>query len=79
MTTNIIGLQHRLSQEFKVLFQSHFDILFTDLTVPREASMRGALKTRICSGLDSWIVPMWSLKNKMVFRIGLMDRPHVKP
>ena len=25
--------------------------------------------------MDSWIVPTWSLKNKEVFRIGLVDRP----
>ena len=45
----------------------------------RELSTHGALKTRRCSGLDSWIVPAWSLKNKEVFRIGLVDRPHVEP
>ena len=36
---------------------------------------RGALKTR-CSGLDSWIIPAWSLKIE-VFRIGLVDRPSI--
>ena len=42
-----------------------------------------ALKTRRCSGLDSWIVPAWSLKNKEVFRVGLVDglvdRPRMEP
>ena len=36
-----------------------------------------SLKTWRCSGLDSWIVPAWILKNKEVFRIGLVDRPGV--
>ena len=31
------------------------------------------VKTRRCSGLDSWIVPLLSLKNKKVFWIGLVD------
>ena len=34
-------------------------------------SLRGALKTRRCSGLDSWTIHAWSLKNGEVFRIGL--------
>ena len=28
--------------------------------------------------MDLWIVPAWSLKNKEVFQIGLLDRPHVE-
>ena len=47
--------------------------------------LRGALKTRSWSGLDSWIVhswevfdswivPAWSLKNEELFQIGLLDR-----
>ena len=31
------------------------------------------------SRLDSWIVLAWSLKNKELFRIGLLDRPRVDP
>ena len=38
-------------------------------------SPRGALKTRRSSGLESWIVPLWSLRNKEVFQIGLVDHP----
>ena len=30
---------------------------------------------RRCSGLDSWIVHAWSLKNKELFRIALVDCP----
>ena len=29
-----------------------------------------------CS-LDLWTVPAWNLKNKELFRIGLVDRPRV--
>ena len=36
---------------------------------------RGALKMSWCSGLHLWIVPAWSLKNKEVLRIELVDRP----
>ena len=32
-----------------------------------------------CSGLDSWIVHAWSLKNKELFQIGLVDHPRVEP
>ena len=28
--------------------------------------------------MDLWIVPAWSLKNKEVFRIGLVDCPRVE-
>ena len=35
----------------------------------RESFPHGALKTRRCSGLGSWIVPAWSLQNKDVFQI----------
>ena len=45
----------------------------------RVLSTRGALKTRSGSGLDLWIVHAWSLNNKEVFRIGLVDRPCVEP
>ena len=31
----------------------------------------GGLKTRKCSGMDSWIVPACGLKIKEVFRVGL--------
>ena len=31
--------------------------------------MYGALKMRRCSGLDSWIVNAWSLKNKELFQL----------
>ena len=48
---------------------------FPDWT--RGSSPRGALKSRRCSGLDSWIVPAWSLKNEEVFQIELVDRPRV--
>ena len=30
-------------------------------------------------GLDSWTVPVWSPKNKELFRNGLVDRPRVEP
>ena len=40
-----------------------------DLTC--ELFSHGASKTRRCSGLDSWMVPAWSLKSGEVFRIGL--------
>ena len=30
-------------------------------------------------GLDSWTVPVWSPKNKELFRNGLMDCPRVEP
>ena len=43
------------------------------------SSLRGALKTRKCSGLDAWIVPASALKNEELFRIELVDRPHVEP
>ena len=46
---------------------------------PRGPSLRGALKTRSCSVLDSKIVHAWSLKSEEVFRIGLVDFPHVEP
>ena len=52
---------------------SHLSIHPPDWT--RGSSPGGALKTKSSSGLDSWIVPGWSLKNKEVFRIGLVDRP----
>ena len=42
-------------------------------------SMRGAFKKRSCSGLDLWTVHAWNFKKKDLFRIGLMDRPRVKP
>ena len=29
-------------------------------------------------GLDSWTVPVWSLKNKELFWNGLVDRPRVE-
>ena len=29
--------------------------------------------------MDSWIVHAWSLKNKELFRIGLVDCPCVEP
>ena len=36
------------------------------------SSPRGALKTRRCYGLDSWMLPAWSLnlKNRKSFQIG---------
>ena len=40
------------------------------------SSPRGALKVRNCSGLDLW-TDSWSLENKELFQIGLMDRSHV--
>ena len=40
---------------------------------------RGAIKTRRCSGLDSWIVSGWSLRNKELFQIGLVDRSQGEP
>ena len=43
------------------------------------SSQREALKTRSCSGFDLCIVPVWKLKNKQVFRIGLADCPYVEP
>ena len=50
----------------------------------------GALKTMSGSGLDSWIVhswelfdlwivPAWTLKNKELFWIGLVDNPRTEP
>ena len=41
--------------------------------------LRGALKTRRWSVLGLWIVTTWSLKNKEVFRIRLMDCPGMEP
>ena len=38
----------------------------------RGSSLRGALKTRSCSGLDSWIVLAWSLKNEELFPCGAL-------
>ena len=32
-----------------------------------------------CSGLDLLVVPAWSLKNKEVFPIGLVDCTHLEP
>ena len=43
------------------------------------SSPSGALKTRRCSGLDSRIVPAWTLKSEELFRMGLVDRPRVDP
>ena len=45
----------------------------------------GALKTRSCSRLDSWVVLAWSLKKRDLFQIGLVadillvDCPCVEP
>ena len=36
-------------------------------------------KTGSYSRLDSWIIPAWSLKNKDLFWIGLVDRPCMEP
>ena len=36
-------------------------------------------KNRSCSRLDSLIVLAWSLKNKELFRIGLVDRLRLNP
>ena len=45
----------------------------------RGSSPHGALKTRRCSKLDLWVVPAWSLKNKDVFRIRLVDHARMEP
>ena len=42
-------------------------------------SPHGALLTRRCSGVDSWIVPTWRFKKKEMSQIGLMDGPRVEP
>ena len=44
----------------------------------QESSLHGALKTRRCSGLDSWIIRVLSFKNKEVLWIGLVDCPRVE-
>ena len=41
------------------------------------APFNGALGTRRCSGLDLWIVPVWSLKKKEMFCTGIVDCPCV--
>ena len=49
--------------------------VFPDWT--HELSPRGDVKTKKCSGLASWIVPVWSPRNKEVFQIGIADCPRV--
>ena len=52
------------------------------MSLPREIILRLLIGPEITwpvQGQSSWIVPAWSLKNKKVFRIGLVDRPHVEP
>ena len=60
----------------QIVDQTRSPDLFTQLVHPT----CGALKTRSCSGLDlwivhawevfdSWIVPVWNLKNEELFRI----------
>ena len=51
------------------------------------SSLRGALKTRRCSGFDSYIVPAWSLKKtggvpdwtRGLSLHSAPDRPRVEP